>query len=520
MNLNLNLYTVQRIGTLPGDKSSQPNAINEAGTVVGFSSPTSDPSGTRRAFSWEGGKFNDLHALIQGILGAQYSDAQAINLAGDVVGVWSPDPQGRWDPHQGLSRHGFLYRKGQIYGSRAKKGKAVARNAARLSLLVAMALCFSLTFPTLHRGVSRAMADGFTFTIVDAPGVTQLGADTHASGVNGAGQIVGAFSDNCGFVDDTGYCIVDDVTGLLTGQCMGLWCFAGPTPDCQGSPNPPLVDAYCGPTVDNTLCIVCDSGPYHGFLRASDSSGFTTLDVPGAYVTYARGINDAGQIVGRFEVWSGHGFRRDTDNSFTTIDAPGAAWTEAFGINATGQIVGWFQDANGLHGFLRTADGGFTGLDAPGAIETEAFGINTAGQIVGYFRDNSNTYHGFLRGADGSFTTVDAPGAAGTWVSGVNGTGQIVGYFSDGSNSYHGFLLAGGAFTTIEPNSALSSWASGINDAGQIVGRFIDASNVGHGFLASPPVAGTGGGGSVDTTPPMVTITAPTSGSTVEKREP
>src|SRR5713226_6792301 len=107
----------------------------------------------------------------------------------------------------------------------------MARKSARLSLLVAAALGFVLTFPTPHRGVLRALADGFTFTTVDAPGgTTQLGTGTHASGVNGAGQIVGAFSDNCGYAIDTGYCIVDQISGQLTGQCFGLYCFVGPTP--------------------------------------------------------------------------------------------------------------------------------------------------------------------------------------------------------------------------------------------------------------------------------------------------
>jgi probable HAF family extracellular repeat protein len=37
----------------------------------------------------------------------------------------------------------------------------------------------------------------------------------------------------------------------------------------------------------------------HGFLDTGGS--FTQIDVPGAKVTLARGINDAGQIVGTFE---------------------------------------------------------------------------------------------------------------------------------------------------------------------------------------------------------------------------
>src|SRR5437773_4169144 len=53
--------------------------------------------------------------------------------------------------------------------------------------------------------------------------------------------------------------------------------------------------------------------------------------------------------------------------TFTTIDVPGATLTNAIGINAHGQIVGAFTDAGGaFHGFL--LDGGtFTPADPPGA---------------------------------------------------------------------------------------------------------------------------------------------------------
>src|SRR4051812_1310373 len=70
---------------------------------------------------------------------------------------------------------------------------------------------------------------------------------------------------------------------------------------------------------------------------------FTTFDVPGATVTQAFGINDAGQIVGIFRGATGstHGYLKD-GATFTTIDVPGAITTEAHGINDAGQIVGWF----------------------------------------------------------------------------------------------------------------------------------------------------------------------------------
>jgi hypothetical protein len=88
---------------------------------------------------------------------------------------------------------------------------------------------------------------------------------------------------------------------------------------------------------------------------ANIAYSFTTIDVPGARDTQTLGINDSGQIVGRFvDATGAHGFV-DTGGSFTTIDVPGALSTQgAFGINDNGQIVGWWFDATGDHGFLAT----------------------------------------------------------------------------------------------------------------------------------------------------------------------
>jgi len=128
------------------------------------------------------------------------------------------------------------------------------------------------------------------FTTLDDPSAVLndpvLVKGTAARGINGAGQIVGLFSDN-------------------------------------------------------------NSRPNHGFLFSGGS--FTTIDNPSAStITDAFGINDAGQIVGFFNNASGiHGFLR-SGTTFTTLDAPMTTHgTEALGINNAGTIVGSFSDATG-----------------------------------------------------------------------------------------------------------------------------------------------------------------------------
>jgi hypothetical protein len=47
--------------------------------------------------------------------------------------------------------------------------------------------------------------------------------------------------------------------------------------------------------------------------------------------------------------------------TFTTINPPGAFLTSAFGVNEAGQVAGNYYDGR-FHGFLDTA-GGFTTID-------------------------------------------------------------------------------------------------------------------------------------------------------------
>jgi probable HAF family extracellular repeat protein len=149
---------------------------------------------------------------------------------------------------------------------------------------------FSVTAGT--QGFLRGTAG--SFSAIEAPGATETSAD----GINDAGLIVGAYTTGGGFT-----------TG----------------------------------------------GVQHGFLDAGGI--FTTIVVPGASATQAFGINSAGEIVGWFDDATGrHGFL-DVGGVFTTIDAPAAGGiTEAYGINDGGQVSGRFNIDNSLNfnGFLAT----------------------------------------------------------------------------------------------------------------------------------------------------------------------
>ena len=149
----------------------------------------------------------------------------------------------------------------------------------------------------------------------------------------------------------------------------------------------------------------------HGFLRNTDGT-LTAIDVNGAGTTplagtYAYGINASGEIVGTVDAAGvSHAFTRAADGTITTFDPPGAgaAGSQGLGINDSGEIVGRYVDANGVtHGFLRDSSGTYTVLDDPDASQmpssqgTQAYYINNGGTIIGVYYDAAGTEHGFVR---------------------------------------------------------------------------------------------------------------------------
>jgi len=104
-----------------------------------------------------------------------------------------------------------------------------------------------------------------------------------------------------------------------------------------------------------------------------------------------------------YNATGGHGFLL-SKGAFTTIDVPGASLTYVSGINPDGDIVGQYVNATGDHSFL-LSKGAFTTIDVPGAYSTGAFAINPEGNIVGLYIKDTRV-QGFLL-SKGAFTTID-----------------------------------------------------------------------------------------------------------------
>ena len=282
------------------------------------------------------------------------------------------------------------------------------------------------------------------------------GRDTKALGINDNGQTVGTYVDASltllGFVRSS--------DGTLTSfQCVpGGLRQPGNAANFLGINNQGQI---AGDYTDN-------SGNSHGLIRATDGT-LTSFDVPVAgAMTFVRGINNLGQIVGYYSKSGLHGFLRNGDGAFSLFDAPGGFGTTlALGINNLGQIVGEYTNANGIYGFIRDGSGTFTGFVPRGDISA----INDRGQIAGSFENGVQT-HGYVGNSDGTSTSIDVPGTndtpgvyGATVVSGLNNAGQVVGYsrittpgHSTSARPFIGLPITG-SMLTVYPAALTFSWS-------------------------------------------------------------
>jgi uncharacterized membrane protein len=235
-------------------------------------------------------------------------------------------------------------------------------------------------------------------------------------------------------------------------------------------------------------------GGVRGFLLSQGV--FTTIDVPGATLTLPIAINDAEEIVGHCHYQDGRGslcFRRVRGN-FVNFSIPNSSQTYVRDLDAAGHILGqYFDNAGKSHGYVLMGDGhfdeiAFDEIAFPNATITVPTGMYDLQTIVGSYTKQEITppqpfWEGFLL-KGGNYTPFNVPGALGTRPQAVNVNGDILGLYTDSANSDHIFVYSGGNFATIDfPGVELSVYS--MNESGQFVGGTVDhGGNLG--FLATP----------------------------------
>jgi probable HAF family extracellular repeat protein len=272
--------------------------------------------------------------------------------------------------------------------------------------------------------VLPAFADDYTFTTLDVPSSFTTPDQTSAQGINDRGQIVGWFHDNGaygGFLYSDGvYTIFDNTIKYALGinargDVVGYTNGGGPGFRYSGGMLTSMPDYTNGLNARGDIVGATTNGG--GFLYSRGS--YTPLNVPGAYSTYAEGINAAGRIVGTYDDninFDAHGFLY-SGGVYKTLDATSQFGGQTFaeGINARGDIVGYCLGCGGggYEGFVYH-DGVYAYFTVPGATFTSAYGINDLGEIVGNYDDINGVQHGFLatptRGVPGPIAGAGLPG--------------------------------------------------------------------------------------------------------------
>jgi probable HAF family extracellular repeat protein len=209
------------------------------------------------------------------------------------------------------------------------------------------------------------------------------------------------------------------------------------------------------------------------------------LGTLGGSSSFARGINDSGQIIGDsttaagdthgfiFSPWVGH---------LQDLGTLGGHFARGEGISNSGMVVGQSTTAaddidGGAQAFLWVG-GTMRALPSlPGALDSEATAVNDAGQVVGASDSRPVIWqNGRVRALFGT----DVIGFA----TGVSGNGDIVGNVSDATGSFHGFLLRNGVATNLDTIVGPQTSAEAVTDNGNVVGGYFPAnSDRPHGFV-------------------------------------
>ena len=222
--------------------------------------------------------------------------------------------------------------------------------------------------------------------------------------------------------------------------------------------------------------------PYLLITMALAQGTYTQIDVPGASVTEATGINKAGEIVGTYvDVAGGHGFLL-RNGSFITIDYPGVQYSYAERINDQDQIIGLAEPLGYLYDLQTQV---FTPISCPGATFTYPLGINNSGSIAGYFMDSAFNTVGFeMTNSASSCTTINPPAATSASPQGISDRGAIVGstYVRWKAANFN-FLFANSKYGVISLPNAPGAQVFGINPQGTAVVGTYDALSGLTGFI-------------------------------------
>jgi hypothetical protein len=136
-----------------------------------------------------------------------------------------------------------------------------------------------------------------------------------------------------------------------------------------------------------------------GFVWNAGKQHAKPVSVPGSLNTFITGMNNDGTAAGYWEDSASltHSFIMTSPGIITSFDPPGAILSRALGINDAGAIAGnsCNDTCNGEVGYVRNPDGTFSTVSFPGSTFTVVSGINKSGTVTGGYVDTAGVEHGF-----------------------------------------------------------------------------------------------------------------------------
>ncbi len=240
--------------------------------------------------------------------GAYVTSVNGINSAGDMVGDYIMAPGG--------ANHAFVLRGGQFTSfDYPGAGSTIAYNINDVGQIVGSANGVD--------GVSvlAFVYDGLTFT----PIIFRGAGYTEGYGINNAGDVVGRLRyGHRAFEYSNGHFIKIE---------------------------PPGESTYKGALGINNLGVIVGYWIHHGFRSFIDVDGDFTLFQLGAG-TVANGVNDDEVVVGWYERQTSQLGFAYKHGKCLALQYPGASITSAEGINNSGQVVGRYGSDFTDHGFV------------------------------------------------------------------------------------------------------------------------------------------------------------------------
>jgi probable HAF family extracellular repeat protein len=176
-----------------------------------------------------------------------------------------------------------------------------------------------------------------------------------------------------------------------------------------GTPAQPPVDQVLGVNdLDVAVGFFTNaSGINRGYEYNINTKKFSRVLPPGASNSKlgasltAAGINNFGDVAGFYNKTASlvDAFLKLHSGRFITIAFPGASMTQAFGVNDAGEVVGAYTIGSGnsavTHGFT-WLNGKFASVDIGGASSTTINGVNDEGDVAGFYTDAKGNTDGFV----------------------------------------------------------------------------------------------------------------------------